>query len=457
MNSPTLNPPGNDAPPKKSVFLLSLGCAKNRVDSEHMLGILRSEGFALTPRIEEARIAVINTCGFVGEAVQEAIGAVLDAARRKAEGRLDRVIVCGCLAQRYGYKLRREIPEVDGWLGTGEFPRIAHVVEGGPGEAVPFHISKPEYLADHMVPRVRSTAFFTAYMKIAEGCSHACSYCIIPKLRGRFRSRPMNSLLAEARILAAQGVKEVNLVAQDTTRYGADLPGRETLEDLLEALVRMKGFRWIRLLYCHPEGISDRLLGIIEDHEEVCPYLDIPFQHVNRNLLRAMGRDPGRESPLKLIERIRTRRRPISLRTTLMVGFPGETDAMFQELCGFVRAVAFDHLGVFAFSPEQGARAASFRPRIPEEVGAARMRKMMRIQSGISKRKNQVHLGRTLPVLIEGESPETGLLLTGRTSTMAPEVDGRVLVNKGRGIVGEVMPVHIREVHPYDLVGEIAE
>lgn len=441
-----------------SVFLLSLGCAKNRVDSEHMMGILASRGFAVASRIEDARIAVVNTCGFIQEAVREGIDAVLDAAGRKAEARLDRVIVTGCLVQRYGYKLRKEIPEVDAWLGTGELWRVAQVLERGRTEqAVPFFISRPTYLADHTVPRIRSTPPFTAYMKIAEGCSHACTYCIIPKLRGRFRSRPMDSLVEEARILAAEGVREINLVAQDITRYGADLPGHGGLEDLLAALVKTGGVRWIRLLYCHPEGISDRLLGMIEDHEEICPYLDIPFQHVNKELLRAMGRDPDLESPPRLIERIRSRRRPVSLRTTLMVGFPGETQAMFEELRGFVRSAEFDHLGVFAFSPEEGARASRLGPRVPGNVGLGRRKQIMKLQSGISMRKHRALVGCTLPVLIEGESPETELLLTGRSSTMAPEVDGRILINKGVGIVGEILPVLVREAHPYDLVGEIVE
>ncbi|MBW1818928.1 MAG: 30S ribosomal protein S12 methylthiotransferase RimO [Deltaproteobacteria bacterium] len=441
--------------PNKNVFLISLGCAKNRVDSEHMLGILAAGGFGIAQSIEEARIAVINTCGFIQAAAEEAVEAILEAVRLKQEGRLKRVIVAGCFVQRYGYKLLREIPEVDGWLGTGDIARIVRVLERPAEDAPPMLISRPTYLADHAVPRIQSTPFYSAYLKIAEGCSHGCTYCIIPKLRGPYRSRPLESLVEEAGIMASRGVREINLVAQDTTFYGGDRPGEGGLEDLLEAMVHIRGIRWIRLLYCHPERISDRLLQLIEDHEVICPYLDIPLQHVNRRQLTAMGREPGNEPPMALIERIRSRRRAISVRTTLMLGFPGETASMFRELREFVRQAELDYLGAFVFSPEQGARAARFAGAVPEEAAQKRREEIMALQQEIVERRSRRFVGRTLPVLVEGVCSETDLLLTGRTATMAPEVDGRVLINEGRGIEGEIMPVFIREAQGYDLVGSL--
>ena len=441
---------------KESVFLISLGCSKNLVDSEHMLGLIKSKGFDLASCIEDAGIAVINTCGFIRPSVEEAIDTILEVADLKKQGKLKKIVVAGCLVQRYGYKLLREMPEVDAWLGTGEVYRIADIIENeDSGAQGRFFIGRPTYLADHYVPRVQTTPFYSAYLRIAEGCTHRCSYCIIPSLRGPLRSRDMESLITEAEEMSGLGVKEINLIAQDTTIYGNDLESDVCLEELLERLANMEGVQWIRLLYCHPKGISDRLLALIESSEAICPYLDLPLQHVNSEVLKAMERDPGKESPRELIDRIRSVGRKISLRTTLMVGFPGETEAMFEELYDFVEETRFDHLGVFIFSREQGAPAARLRATVEPEVAQMRLDKIMTLQSEIAKEKNQQVVGLIQPVLIEGVSPETDLLLTGRTATMAPDVDGQVLINKGEGVTGEIMPVLINEAHAYDLVGEI--
>lgn len=438
------------------VFLISLGCAKNLVDSEHMLGILDSKGFGLASRIEDAEFALINTCGFLQSAVEEAIETILETARLKNEGKLKRLVVAGCFVQRYGYKLVKEIPEVDGWLGTGEIRRVADILLNDNKNApVPFFISRPTFLADHHLPKVQSTPFYTAYLRIAEGCSHRCSYCIIPNLRGPFRSRTLKSLIEEAEEMADRGVKEINLIAQDTSQYGNDLYGETRLEDLLEGLIEIKGIRWVRPLYVHPNNVSERLLNLIDSQETICPYLDLPFQHVNQTLLKSMGREPGQETPGELIGRIRNRKRRVSIRTTLMVGFPGETDEMFDQLCAFVKMAEFDHLGVFAFSPEKGTAAAGLRPAVDRDVAENRLAEIMTLQAGISKKINQRKIGSLLPVLIEGSSPETDLLLSGRTATMAPDVDTRVLINEGKGVVGEIMPVEITEAHTYDLVGKI--
>jgi len=438
------------------VFLISLGCAKNLVDSEHMLGILDSKGFGLASSIEDAEFALINTCGFLQTAVEEAIDTILETARMKNEGKLKRLVVAGCFVQRYGYKLLKEIPEVDGWLGTGEIRRVADILSNNNKTVpVPFFIGRPTFLADHHLPKVQATPFYTAYLRIAEGCSHRCTYCLIPSLRGLFRSRRIESLIKEAEGMAGRGVKEINLIAQDTSQYGNDLYGETRLEDLLEGLIKIRGIRWVRSLYVHPNNVSERLLDLMDAEEAICPYLDLPFQHVNQTLLKSMGREPGRETPGELIERIRNRKRMISIRTTLMVGFPGETDEMFHQLCAFVKMVEFDHLGVFAFSPEKGTAGARLRPAVDRDTAENRLAEVMTLQAAISKKINQRKIGRRLPVLIEGTSPETDLLLSGRTATMAPDVDTKVLINEGEGVVGEIMPVEITEAHTYDLVGKI--
>lgn len=444
------------SPKKGRLFLISLGCAKNLVDSENMLGLLGRAGFDFARHIEEADVAVINTCGFIQSAVEEAIDAILDTAKLKKRGLLKRLVVTGCLVQRYGYKLGKEIPEVDAWLGTGEVERIVEVMEEGASDAPrPFFMGRPSCLADHRVPRFRTTPFYTAFLKIAEGCSHHCSYCTIPRLRGPFRSRKPDSLIREAEEMIADGVKEINLVAQDTTLYGRDLKRKSSLEELLEHLAALPDVRWIRLLYCHPNRISDRLLGLMEAEEKICPYLDLPLQHANPQILKAMGRPLGGETPLELVERIRSGSRKIFLRTTLMVGFPGETEAMFEELYGFVSEAVFDHLGVFVFSPERGTGAYRLKPRVSREVAETRRNLIMQRQADISKIINEKLLGRVFPVLIEGESEETPLLLTGRMEGMAPEVDGRVLINSGNAAVGEIMSVRITNAFAYDVVGEI--
>lgn len=441
---------------REKIFLISLGCSKNLVDSEHMLGLLKSKDFDLASTIEEAGIAVINTCGFIQAAVGEAIETIFEMAALKNQGKLKKIVVAGCFVQRYGHKLQREIPEVDGWVGTGEYFRIADLLSNHNKEVTPsFLIGRPTYMADHSVPRVQTTPFYSSYLRVAEGCSHRCSFCLIPGLRGPFRSRNMESLILEAEHMASQGVKELNLIAQDTTMYGKDLDTGKSLEDLLEILVTIKGIRWIRLLYCHPDGVSDRLLELIDSEEVICPYLDLPLQHVNGKILKAMGRNSVKETAWQLIERIRSGRRRIGLRTTLMVGFPGETDEVFDELCDFVTMAQFDHLGVFVFSGEKGTVAARLKPAVRPDIGQTRAEKILDLQAEISRKINQQIVGEIVPVLLEGLSPETDLLLKGRTATMAPEVDGQVLINRGQGMAGEIMPVLITEAHPYDLVGEI--
>jgi ribosomal protein S12 methylthiotransferase len=439
----------------KKVFLISLGCSKNLVDSENILGLLHDQGIRLAPSMEEADTAIINTCAFIQSAVEESIEIILEVANKKKSGEIERLFVVGCFVQRYGYKLLKEIPEVDGWLGTGEIYRISELIKNITDYPSPLFINKPTALADHTTPRLQTTPFFTAYLKIAEGCSHRCSFCTIPALRGPFRSRSPDSLAIEAKNMVDNGVKEINLIAQDTTMYGKDLGRDVDLVVLLERLLLIKGLRWIRMLYCHPVGISDHLLTLMEAEETICPYLDLPLQHVNAKVLRLMGRGIHKEDPMRLIEKIRSLKRHISLRTTLMVGFPGETDKIFDELYQFVSSVEFDHLGAFIFSPEKGTPAARI-PGVPDERTAKdRLDAIMNLQNRISEKNNRALVGQTLQVLLEGVSEETDLLLSGRTAMMAPDVDVRVLINKGQGIVGDIIPVRITGAHPYDLVGEI--
>ncbi len=438
-----------------SVFVVSLGCAKNLVDSEHMLGMLSNAGFNICGDIDEAEIAVINTCGFIEPAVQEALDTILEVARKKEEGRLKRLIVTGCLVQRYGYKIKKEMPEVDAWLGTSELHRIVEAIISSDGPCI--LISRPCGLHLSDQPRVRTTPFYSSYMKIAEGCSNHCTYCTIPAIRGPLRSRNIESLASEAKVMRDEGVREINLIAQDTTEYGRDLYGKPALEDLLESLLELDGIPWIRVLYSNPAGVTDRLLDLIEKEERLCPYLDIPVQHVDNSLLGLMGRPYDRGFLEDLISNIRSRRRRISLRTTVMVGFPGETERSFEELEAFVAEKRFDYLGSFAYSAEKGTASERFPDRVARRVARKRLRKIMSRQTGISLDLNRGLIGSSQKVLVEGPSDETDLLLKGRTAVMAPDVDVQVLINKGSANVGEFYPVIITDAHPYDLIGEVKE
>jgi ribosomal protein S12 methylthiotransferase len=437
------------------VFFISLGCVKNLVDSEYILGLIKEEGYDITDDPLDAEIAIVNTCAFITSAVEEGIGTILDLARLKEKGHLQSLFVVGCLVQRYGRKLLRQIPEVDGCLGTGQIYRTPEALKAQGDSSPVLFLDKPRFLADHRAPRLQTTPFYSAYLKIAEGCSHPCSYCIIPSLRGPFRSRTVDSLFIEAQNMVARGVKEINLVAQDTSWYGHDLDPPRMLEDLLEKLLTISGLKWLRILYAHPYHLTERLLELIDSEEVLCPYLDLPIQHINPDILRAMGRSSDSESIPQLIERIRRRSRKIALRTTVMIGFPGETEDRFRELCNFIREAKFDRLGAFPFSPEKGAPAVRLKNGIPQEVVKRRIDEIMEIQADNSAELNKDLVGKTVPVLVEGFHPETDLLLSGRTAIMAPEVDGQVLINRGTAAVGEIVPVQITEAHTYDLVGSI--
>ena len=441
---------------KDTVCVISLGCAKNLVDSEHILGWLSQKKYPIVGDLEAADIAVINTCGFLQSAVEEAVRIILHVAELKKTGRLRKLYVVGCFVQRYGYKLKEEMPEVDGWAGPGEIHRIAQLFRERKPKGSPFLINRPTFLPDHRTPRVQSTPSWSAYLKIAEGCSHRCSFCIIPQLRGPLRSRSLDSLVEEASQMAERGVQEVNLIAQDTTMYGRDLREGYGLEDLVEKLIQVQGISWIRILYSHPEGITDRLLELMKSPSKLCPYLDIPIQHVDPGILRAMRRGMDEAKARKLIEKIRARNERISLRTTVMTGFPGETEAAFKRLLGFVKEAGFDHLGAFVFSPEKGTAAARMKNPVAPSVAERRKDRIMRLQAKISAKKNEARIGQILPVLVEraGQAPDSPA--SGRTAFMAPEVDGQVLVRGMIQEVGRIVPVRITGAATYDLVGEKA-
>jgi ribosomal protein S12 methylthiotransferase len=438
--------------------LLSLGCAKNRVDSEVILGGLISAGYHPEEDPLKAQVIVVNTCSFIESAAQESIDTILELAQAKDKGACRLLVVTGCLPQRYGKKLAEAMPEVDLLLGTGAFHRLPLLLSRRqPGDPPEIHLEPPRFLMDADTPRVLSGPFYSAYLKLAEGCSNRCAFCTIPAIRGRYRSRPLDDLLREADWLALQGVRELNLVAQDTTAYGEDLGPTPRLADLLGTLARAGLFSWIRVLYAYPQRITGRLLEVMGTHPSICPYLDIPFQHASGRVLQAMGRSGSSAEFIRLVERIRGQIPAITLRTTLMVGFPGETDDDARELYDFVEEVRFQRLGIFAYSPERGTAAARLGDSVPKRVKTRRVQKLAALQEKISLAYHRKLVGTTRPVLVEGPSPETELLLEGRLASQAPEVDGRVLISSGFGRVGEIMPVRLTEAHPHDLVGEIAK
>jgi ribosomal protein S12 methylthiotransferase len=439
-----------------SFYLLSLGCAKNRVDSEVILAGLLAAGYRLEKDSRRARVIVVNTCAFIESAVQESIDTILEMARAKERGTCQLLVVTGCLPQRYGKKLARALPEVDLFLGTGTFRHLPVILSRRqPGDPQETHLDRPRFLMDAGTPRVLSGPFYSAYLKIAEGCSNRCSFCTIPAIRGPYRSRPLDDLLREAEGLASRGVRELNLVAQDTTAYGEDLGSTPRLADLLERLARTGFFPWIRVLYAHPHRITERLLEVMGSYASLCPYLDIPFQHVSARVLRAMGRSGSALEFLKLLDSIRGKLPGVILRTTLMVGFPGETEAEFQALHEFTRQARFQRLGIFPYSPEKGTAAARLGDPVPQRIKTRRLRELAAAQERISLLYHRDLVGTTQPVLIEGTSSETDLLLEGRLPSQAPEVDGLVLINRGFGLVGKIMPVRLTEAHAHDLVGEI--
>ncbi len=442
---------------KKKVSLVSLGCPKNLVDAEVMLGHLPADQYEIIMDEAEADIIIVNTCSFIDEAKEESVETILDVAEHKNSGKCKLLAVTGCMPQRYRDELADELPEVDLFMGTGDAPRIVEMLARAGGSDVAPEIGLPEYIYDHDTPRLRSSPFYSTYVKVAEGCSNCCSYCVIPSLRGNLRSRSIESVVSEVSRLVEEGVKEINLIAQDVTAYGQDRTDDATLVALLRELVKIEDLQWLRLLYAYPDGISDELLDLMAAEEKICNYLDVPLQHVDDKILGMMNRRIDEAGIRQLLKRIRAKIPDVTLRTSFIVGFPGETDAQYAKLLAFVNEGHFERVGVFRYSREEGTAAAALEEQVPVRIKRARYHKLMKAQGRVSFRKNREMVGRVDPVLVEGYSEETELLLRGRSISQAPDVDGQVYITDGRADIGDIVRLKITDSSDYDLIGEIVE
>lgn len=439
------------------VGMVSLGCPKNQMDAELMLARLEAAGYEITAESGLADVVIVNTCGFIEDAKKESIENILEFAQLKKEGRIKKILVTGCLAQRYQQELVQELPECDGVLGLGANADIVEAVEQVTQDAAFYRFpSRDSWVLEGS--RVLTTPHFFAYLRIADGCDNRCTYCAIPLIRGNLRSRELEGLVSEATALAQTGVKELVLVAQDTTVYGRDLYGEPRLPELLRRLCRIDGLRWIRLLYCYPEHISEELLDVMATEEKVLPYMDLPLQHVSGHILKAMHRPGDREGLLALIAHLRERVPGIVLRTTLMTGFPGETEEDFEELCRFVQEAQFQRLGCFAFSPEEGTPAARLPEQIPEDVKQRRRDIVMEEQQRISDRYNEQQIGKTVTVLVESYDRYAECWF-GRCEADAPDIDGKVFFAAPAGVVhpGDMCRVKITDTMDWDLMGEMID
>ncbi len=467
------------------VGFVSLGCPKNLVDSEVMMGILARSGYKITPRAAEADVLVVNTCSFIEPAQKESVQAILEMAEYKKFGSAQKLIVAGCLVERFRHDIRQQIPEVDAVIGTGEVEQILQAVRGELEATQISHIdteaqrkaengkerflaplgmtatSTPTWLYNDATPRVFTTPRHAAYIKINEGCDHPCTFCIIPELRGKFRSRRFESVVRETENLAAAGVREVTLIGQDTTAYGEDLGIRDGLPTLLEQLAQVDGIGWVRFLYCYPNRITQRLLSTIAAQAKLVKYLDIPLQHASRNVLARMKRGSSGDAFLKMLAKIRRTIPGVSLRTSFIVGFPGETERDFRELCDFVREAEFDWLGVFAYSDDETAESYALDGKVDGETIDERRARLMAIQKKISARKLKARVGTRITAMLEGPSKETELVWEARHEGMAPEIDGKIIVTEIAGDAeprrGQMATVEITKAHEYDLIGRVVE
>ncbi|HXW54747.1 MAG TPA: 30S ribosomal protein S12 methylthiotransferase RimO [Candidatus Cybelea sp.] len=448
------------------VGIVSLGCPKNLVDSEVMMGILARAGYEITPRAADADVLVVNTCSFIAPAQQESVQSILEMAEYKRFGRARRLIVAGCMVERHRDEIREQIPEVDAVIGTDEVEKIVEACEGtlrDEGGSSP--VDPPTYLYHDLTPRILATPRHTAYIKINEGCDHPCTFCVIPQLRGRFRSRRFESVVREAENLARAGVREVSLIGQDTTFYGEDLGLRDGLATLLARLAEIEDLRWIRFLYCYPNRITSRLLETIAEHPRLAKYLDVPLQHASRSVLARMKRGSNGDAFLKMLELVRRTIPGVAIRTSFIVGFPGETEQDFRVLCDFVRAAEFDWMGVFAYSDEDRAESFPYQGKVETKTIEQRRTVLMAMQKKISARKLRKRVGQRLEAILEGPSKETELVWEARLEGMAPEIDGKVYLTEFVGVdeVSELPPpgtlavVEITEAKEYDLVGRVIE
>ncbi|HRC42455.1 MAG TPA: 30S ribosomal protein S12 methylthiotransferase RimO [Nitrospira sp.] len=444
---------------KPTIGFVNLGCSKNQVDSEVMLGTLAAGGFQLTGDARAAEIVIINTCGFIEEAKQESINSIIEHGRLKKSGSCRVLIAAGCLAQRYQGELLKELPELDGVVGTGEFGRIAEICRSllaPKARQQRLWIGQPPYLYDAETPRIRLGALHSAYLKIAEGCNRNCAFCAIPIMRGKQRSRSIESIVAEAGRLVQEGVKELNLISQDTINYGVDLGLKQGLTALLRELVTVKDVRWIRPFYLYPQQVTDELLDLYAGEARITKYLDMPLQHISDGMLKRMHRLGDRKHVTQLVERIRARIPGVFFRTAFIVGFPGETDAMFEELKQFILEMEFDRVAVFLYSDEEGTSAVDLDRKVDQTVMEERRNELLALQESISEAKNRDYLGRTMEVLVDGISEESDHLLECRHEGLAPEIDGVVFCERHTGKPGEFVSATITDVAGYDLIAQSA-
>lgn len=443
---------------KKTIHFVSLGCPKNRVDTEVMLGVGAGEGYRIVPDPAEAEVIVVNTCGFIGPAKEESIDTILEMGSYKEAGSCKKLVVSGCLSQRYPEELAKEMPEVDYFLGSSDMLKLGAVLRATEDHPLArVLVGNPaDYTFRATDPRLPSMATHSAYVKIAEGCSRKCSFCIIPQMRGTQRSRPVEDVVREVEQLVERGTQEINLVSQDTISYGRDLKedGRN-LSHLVRALGEVRGLKWLRLFYLYPEKLTEELIELIGQHPKVLPYVDMPLQHASDRMLKIMRRGHGPDRQRRLVERMRKEIPNLTFRTAFIVGHPGETETDFEELCGFVKWAEFEHVGVFKYSTEEGTRSATLDEEVPARTIAARHRKLMQIQRPISRKKMRAMVGQTIEVLVEGVSDESEFLLEGRHRGQAPDIDGKVYLANGEAKPGEIRKALVTDAADYDLVADL--
>lgn len=457
-----MKPTETSTAPKK-VHFISLGCPKNLVDSEIMAGTLMKDGYEVVGDAEGADTVIVNTCGFVEDSKQESIQRILDMAQLKQDGKVGKIVVAGCLTQRYKNDLVEGLPEADLFVGSGEFQNIAKILKNNEaGEKNKTFFNLPTYLQEDSTPRVNSQPRHRAYLKISEGCMKRCAFCAIPLIRGNLQSRHVTNVVNEAKLLAASGVEELIIISHDFTDYGWDLrrkdkEAKDSPIELLKALAEVEGIRWIRLLYLYPDGITDEMIELIKTNPKFVKYFDMPLQHINNDVLKSMNRKMTREEIVEVLAKIRKEIPDAVIRTQFIVGFPGETNEQFEELLKFVSEQRFDRVGCFKYSPEENTPGGKMANQIEDAVKDFRHDALMEVQQNISREKHKAFIGKTLEVVVEGLSEETDLLLQGRMSQQAPEIDGVVLINDGQAKIGQFVKVLITESMEYDLIGEIVE
>jgi len=451
----------NTTTSSNKVHFISLGCPKNLVDSEIMAGTLMKEGYSIADDAEGADTVIVNTCGFIEDSKKESIQRILDMTALKEQGQVKRVVVAGCLTQRYKTDLVDGLPEADLFVGSGEFQNIAKILKGhDQGEKTKTYFNLPTFLQEEATPRVNSQPRHRAYLKISEGCLKRCAFCAIPLIRGNLQSRTLQNVVNEAKLLVAGGVKELLIISHDFTDYGWDLRRKdkaaiESPETLLQALSEIEGVEWVRMLYLYPDGITPKMIDLIKNSKKLVKYFDMPLQHISDEVLKKMNRKMTRDEVETVLMNIREQIPEAVIRTQFIVGFPGETEAQFEELLQFIAEQKFDRVGCFKYSPEENTPGGKMGDQVDEETKQRRYEAVMQVQQNISREKHRAFIGRTVEVLVEGYSEETELLLQGRTSQQAPDIDGIVLINDGQAKVGDLVQVRITDSMEYDLIGEI--